>query len=297
MDWISALQQAKFDAVACVLVSIIEVEGSAPRGVGARLVVGADFQADTIGGGSLELKVIEHARQMLKADGQARSETHRFNLGQQLSQCCGGRVSLQFDVIPACQVQLHVFGAGHVAAAFASIVAQLPWHTTFYDSREDWLKPIALTPLQQGVIHTASLGVNAFSTVEQCPDKAYYVVMTHDHALDYELVEAILTRGDSRYCGLIASNSKAVSFKSRLRRKGFTDSELAQLTAPIGETISTGNLPMEVAVAAVVDILSHSQSFETSQAQTLLVDALESAKQPLMNKADNNVDNNVDNYE
>ncbi len=93
-------------------------------------------------------------------------------------------------------------------------------------------------------------------TVEQCPDRAYYLVMTHDHSLDYELVEAILTRGDCRYCGLIASSSKAKSFKSRLTRKGFTKTELSQLTAPIGQSITTGNLPMEIAVAAVADILT-----------------------------------------
>ena len=279
MDWISALQQAKADAVDCVLISIIEVDGSAPRGVGARLVVGAGFQADTIGGGSLEYKAIEHARQMLETDCHARSETRQFSLGKQLSQCCGGRVSLQFDVIPASQVQLHVFGAGHVAAALAGIVAQLPWHTTFYDSRTDWLKPIALIPVQQGVIQTTILGANPFLVVEQCSDNAHYLVMTHDHALDYELVEAILTRGDSRYCGLIASRSKAVSFKSRLQRKGFADAELAQLTAPIGQTVKTGNLPMEVAVAAVADILSCSQSLQAAQSQALLTDAFEPGEQ------------------
>lgn len=279
MDWISALQQAKSDAVACVLVSIVEVEGSAPRGVGARLVVGADFQADTIGGGSLEYKAIEHARRMLTADCLVRMETHRFSLGKQLSQCCGGRVTLQFDVIPAGQVQLHVFGAGHVAAALANIVAQLPWHTTFYDSRKDWLKPIASAITNQGVIHTETLGCKVFLAVEQCPDNAHYLVMTHDHALDYELIEAILTRGDSRYCGLIASGSKAASFKSRLQRKGFTDAELAQLTAPIGEAVKTGNLPMEVAVAAVADILSRSHSLQTRQVQALLQNDFEPGKQ------------------
>jgi len=260
MDWISALQQAKLDAVACVLVNIVEVEGSAPRGVGARMVVGADFQADTIGGGSLEHSVISRARKMLNTSANACSETHQFSLGKHFSQCCGGRVTLQFDVIPACSVQLHVFGAGHVATALASVTAQLPWHTTFYDAREEWLEPLAQVATQQGVIETKLLSANPFLVVEQCSDNAYYLVMTHDHALDYELVEAILTRGDSRYCGLIASKSKAASFKSRLQRKGFTDAELALLTTPIGETIKTGNLPMEVAVAAVADILSCSYS-------------------------------------
>jgi len=256
MDWISALQQAKSDAVACVLVSIVEVEGSAPRGVGARLVVGESFQADTIGGGSLEHNAIAHARNMLSASSSARSDRQQFSLGKHLSQCCGGRVTLQFDVIPASQVQLHVFGAGHVAKALAGIAAQLPWHTTFHDSREQWLNPIAQVNSRQGVIQTKLFADNPFLAVEQCPDNAHYLVMTHDHALDYDLVEAILTRGDSRYCGLIASRSKALSFTKRLQRKGFTDAELALLTSPIGEALKTGNLPMEVAVAAVSDILS-----------------------------------------
>jgi len=256
VDWINALGQAKANAMACVLVSIVDVDGSAPRGVGARLVVGREFQADTIGGGALEHKAIAHARTMLSHHQTAHTEQQQYSLGQALSQCCGGKVTLQFDYIPACQVRLVVFGAGHVAAALATVVAQLPWHTTFYDSRDSWLKPIQATPTQQGVIKTASLGNNPFLAVEQCPDNAYYLVMTHDHQLDYELVEAILSRGDSRYCGLIASRSKSVSFKNRLQRKGFTESELALLTAPIGQAIQTGNLPMEVAIAASADVLS-----------------------------------------
>lgn len=265
MNWIKALQEAQNTCEASVLVSIIKVEGSAPRSVGARMVVSKSLQADTIGGGSLEHQAIKHARQLLNADSTtARIESLSYSLGKALSQCCGGRVSLQYDVIPASPVSVVVFGAGHVAKAIATLAAQLPWHTRFVDSRQPWLDAIDAIRSQEGTVQTQLLNSNTFMAVEQCPDNAHYLVVTHDHALDYELVEAILTRGDSRYCGLIASKSKATSFKNRLLRKGFTDSELLQLTAPIGESITTGNLPMEIAVAAVTDIFKCRKAAQVS---------------------------------
>jgi xanthine dehydrogenase accessory factor len=108
-------------------------------------------------------------------------------------------------------------------------------------------------------MHFNQIDGNPFAAVEQCERDAYYVIMSHSHELDFELAEAVLTRGDAAYCGLIASSSKARSFKGRLARKGFSKSELQQLTAPLGQSIETGNLPMEVAVAAMADILTARQ--------------------------------------
>jgi xanthine/CO dehydrogenase XdhC/CoxF family maturation factor len=40
-----------------------------------------------------------------------------------------------------------------------------------------------------------------------------------------------------------------------LARKQFSEFEIAQLTAPIGKHVHAGNLPMEIAVAAVADLM------------------------------------------
>ncbi|TXH58550.1 MAG: hypothetical protein E6Q93_10390, partial [Burkholderiaceae bacterium] len=48
-----------------VLVEVSEALGSAPREAGARILVSATRCAGTVGGGHLELKAIERARQML----------------------------------------------------------------------------------------------------------------------------------------------------------------------------------------------------------------------------------------
>jgi xanthine dehydrogenase accessory factor len=221
---------------------------------------------DTLGGGALEHEAIEHAREILKAAVREPVITHRqFVLGSDLTQCCGGRVKLQFDCHWANDFILHVFGAGHVAQEVARLVQRLSCRAIFHDSRQEWLDKLtacidADTASSPTSVTTSVLSDNVFTAVEACRAGSYFVVMTHSHELDMELVEAILARADSRYCGLIASRSKALSFRNRLKRKGFTEDELAGLTAPLGQHFQTGNTPMEVAIAAVSDVL-HLRNF------------------------------------
>lgn len=261
MNWLSALSHNAEQNRSCVLVTIVESEGSAPRALGTRIVVTQSDVSDTLGGGALEHEAIAHARQLLETKTLAPVISHKqFVLGSDLTQCCGGRVKLQFDCQWANDFILHVFGAGHVAQEVARIVQRLPCRATFYDGREQWLDKlngcldIAAASFSMSVT-TAVLNENVYSCVETCSPGSYFLVMTHSHELDMELVEAILARGDARYCGLIASDSKAASFRSRLKRKGFTDAELAALTSPLGQHIRTGNTPMEVAIAALGDVL------------------------------------------
>ena len=261
MNWLSALSHYAAQNRSCVLVTIIESEGSAPRALGARIVVTQNDVSDTLGGGALEHQAIAHARQLLETKTLAPVISHKqFVLGSDLTQCCGGRVKLQFDCQWANDFILHVFGAGHVAQEVARVVQRLPCRATFHDGREQWLDKLngcldsAAASFSTSVT-TAVLSENVYSCVEMCEPGSYFLVMTHSHELDMELVEAILARGDARYCGLIASDSKAASFRSRLKRKGFNDAELANLTSPLGQHIQTGNTPMEVAVAALGDVL------------------------------------------
>jgi xanthine dehydrogenase accessory factor len=98
-EWIHALTTMQGKGLSAVLVSVASIKGSAPREPGAKMVVAADEIAGTIGGGHLEFKSIEIARDMLANGGEA--ALHRFPLGASLGQCCGGLVNLLFDPIPA----------------------------------------------------------------------------------------------------------------------------------------------------------------------------------------------------
>lgn len=79
---------------AAALITVHEVKGSAPREVGARMVVRPDgaFHG-TIGGGQLEFLMLDIAREML---GQGRGPARIVDqaLGPDLGQCCGGRVKI-----------------------------------------------------------------------------------------------------------------------------------------------------------------------------------------------------------
>lgn len=260
MNWLDALSQCAAQNLSCALITVIESEGSVPRVLGTRMVVTEKECNDTLGGGALEHEAIEHARDILKAAVRGPVITHRqFVLGSDLTQCCGGRVKLQFDCHWSNDFILHVFGAGHVAQEVARVVQRLSCRATFHDSRKEWLQKLnacldtdLTTPTS---VTTSVLSENVHAAVEDCQPGSYFMVMTHSHELDMELVEAILARADTRYCGLIASRSKALSFRNRLKRKGFTEDELMSLTAPLGQHFQTGNTPMEVAIAAVGDVL------------------------------------------
>lgn len=100
-DWLAALLAQTGPAV---LVTVAQAEGSVPREAGARMLVTATEQFDTIGGGHLELKACQLARDMLLLAADAPGSIkrlQRFPLGPSLGQCCGGAVSLAFERIDA----------------------------------------------------------------------------------------------------------------------------------------------------------------------------------------------------
>jgi xanthine dehydrogenase accessory factor len=100
VDWLTSLLDQSKPAV---LITVAQTEGSAPREPGAKMVVTADGQYDTIGGGHLELNACTFAREMLSSQPSVGNTRHleRFALGPTLGQCCGGVVYLVFERIDA----------------------------------------------------------------------------------------------------------------------------------------------------------------------------------------------------
>lgn len=248
-NWIDAMARLSRENIGFVLVTVVETEGSVPRGVESKMVVTADRIHDSIGGGNLEFEAVNLARGLLEKN-QPATQSRVFSLGKDLTQCCGGKVTLLFECFPPCRFNIVLFGAGHVSRALITLLSELPCRVRWVDSRAD-IFPLPVAPN----VETVAMQ-NPFAAVESCPDGACYLVMTHSHEIDFELCEAILTRGDSRYCGLIGSKSKGAKFRSRLGKKGFTDRELDRLTCPIGLETIAGKTPMEVAVSVAGQLLA-----------------------------------------
>ena len=100
--WGSGIWAAVAEALeaegAAALVTVIRVEGSAPREAGARLVVRPSGAfSGTIGGGELEFQAIAAARKALAAADGPQTVRRNFALGPELGQCCGGRSDLLIE--------------------------------------------------------------------------------------------------------------------------------------------------------------------------------------------------------
>ncbi|WP_035881651.1 xanthine dehydrogenase accessory protein XdhC [Cupriavidus metallidurans] len=86
--------------VPVAMVTIVEVKGSAPREAGIRMLVTADDLVGTIGGGHLEWRGMDIAREMIAKGGTGEQRRiERIPLGPALGQCCGGVVRLAFEVL------------------------------------------------------------------------------------------------------------------------------------------------------------------------------------------------------
>ena len=246
-----------------VLVTVVDVRGSVPRGSGTRMLVFADDFAATIGGGHLEFQAIAHARQLLKDAGGALQVRHV--LGPSLGQCCGGSVDLGFERVGAADAArlaaalaparqpLALFGGGHVGRAIVNTLAPLPFAVRWIDSRDE-IFPEAVA---EGVECEHSSPVQA--AVADLAPGSRVLIMSFSHAEDLDIVIACLRRirerQDLPFVGLIGSKTKWATFRHRLEDRGFTAAEIDRITCPIGIAGITGKEPEVIAIAVAAQLL------------------------------------------
>jgi len=247
-----------------ILVTVARTEGSVPREVGAWMTVTADGLAGTVGGGHLEFDAIARARAALEG-GELDAEL-RYPLGPSLGQCCGGVVWLRFERVAAGedlsarlqrgpQRRVALFGAGHVGDAIARIARDLPLALHWIDSRDGQFP--AEPPAWGWRQEVCSPAADAVDDLQ--PGSAV-LVMTHNHAEDFDILVACLRRqrerGDLPFIGMIGSKTKWASFRQRLAARGFTDAERDRVTCPIGVPGVAGKQPAVIAVAVLAQILA-----------------------------------------
>jgi xanthine dehydrogenase accessory factor len=236
-----------------VRIEITHVIGSAPRGPGAAMIVSAGGYTGTIGGGALEWALIATAREMLIAGDHCKEIEQA--LGPEIGQCCGGRVRAVLTRVidadlrqiraPAPRPTVYIFGAGHVGAALARALAPLPIAVTIIDQRTALLAPLTAFGL------TIETALPEADVVAAAAGSAF-VVATHEHALDFLIVEAAIRRGDAAYVGMIGSTSKRAVLAGRLAATGLSD---ATLICPIGAGDTKDKRPEIIAATTAAELV------------------------------------------
>lgn len=145
--------------------------------------------------------------------------------------------------------EVWLYGAGHVGQALAGMLVQLPLKLLWQDSRPG---QIAAAAAEYSRVQPAP---DLVRSVAEAAPGTHFMVMTHDHGLDYELCRAVLLRADAAWLGLIGSHSKGARFRSRLRRDGLRAQLIERLVCPIGVTGIKSKWPAAIAVAIAAQLM------------------------------------------
>ena len=259
--WIQRLQREP-----AVCITVHSTRGSVPREAGTWMLVFAQGEWGTIGGGHLEFEAMASARALLSGSAMETEPLEkRFVLGPSLGQCCGGEVVVQLARVTAQDIArlqqshqrrlqpLALFGGGHVGKALVQVLAPLPFAVRWIDSRDE-IFPNDIAPQidceHSNPVHAA--------VADLVPNSAV-LIMSFSHAEDLDVVMACLLRqrekADLPYVGLIGSATKWASFRSRLRARGFSETECDHVTSPIGVPGIFGKEPEVIAVAVAAQLL------------------------------------------
>lgn len=247
--WFDCLPELHRKGDGYVVVTVIGAIGSTPRDSGTKMVVDSEHTYDTIGGGHLEFKAIAKAREMLAGNVSTQQLEH-FPLAAKLGQCCGGQATLLFEFFAPQGAVLALFGAGHVGKALVSILGDLPLRVKWIDNREQEFPAYLPSNVQQVLTEDPVAEVNTL------PSNSFYLIMTHNHGLDFDIVSEVIKRGDSHYLGVIGSDNKAKRFRQRLAHRDFSEQQIAHMRSPVGLPEVPGKLPMEVAVSIAGELIA-----------------------------------------
>jgi len=154
------------------------------------------------------------------------------------------------DAILAPRAHLMLFGAGHVGAAIVRALAELPCRVTWVDERDDQFPAavpsnvtVEATDIPEALVERAAPGTT-------------FLVMTHSHALDLRLSNAILSRPGQDWFGLIGSSTKRRQFEHRLRERGVDHARIDAMVCPIGLPGIAGKAPAVIAASCAAQLLT-----------------------------------------
>lgn len=271
-QWSKALADTIESGQAAVLVTQIDDRGSSPRSRGTKMVVTLDKVVESLGGGNLEYDAVSYARELIHQGVDGVFEKP-YTLNSSVGQCCGGEVRVLFEVFNASLVQLYLFGAGHVAQALVPILAGLGFNVHWIDDRDELFT------------HSIPPGVNRVErdpvdVAASLPRRAWSLIMTHDHQLDFELVLAALNC-EFDYLGMIGSNTKARRFMQRLDQRGIAEFDKARIDTPIGLPDLKTKTPTEIAVSIAADLMYKRQQHSSDVAVEPKINSELPSVQPL----------------
>jgi len=239
------------------LVTIVSAAGSTPREEGAKMLVKTDGSIlGTIGGGSLESRVIEEA---IKVIGQGKPKRLHISMTAKEVEAegmlCGGEVEVFIEPILT-PPTLYIFGGGHISLPLARMGKLLGFKIAVIDDRAEFANADRF-PEADSILAGDFAKVFPRLKIDK---SSYIVIVTRNHQYDDMVLEwAVGTK--AKYIGMIGSKAKTKAVFSHLLTKGITKERLDRVHAPIGLEIKA-QTPEEIAVSILAEIIKVRRSPE-----------------------------------
>lgn len=238
--------------VSFVLVTMLSSRGHAPQDPGAKAIVSCEgLLSGTVGGGKVEAKAIEHAKNLLNHETQkAEPQVHTWNLQNDVGMTCGGEVTFLFETFHSKTWPLVIFGAGHISQALVRTLLPLPCQIKVVDTRPEWLERLPEdSRIQKILVEDSTLAL------QNCSEKDFFLVMTRGHATDMPVLKEIYARfPNAPYVGVIGSDVKAIKIRNELKSLSMSPSWIEKLHCPMGLDFGS-NHPYEIALSIAAEVL------------------------------------------
>lgn len=233
-----------------VLVTLVNIKGSAPQVEGAKMLVTCDgLFWGTVGGGKIEAHSIQYAQDLLSESKSAHSQT--WNLQKDIGMSCGGEVTMFFDVNQSLKWRVAIFGAGHVAQELCRVLTTWSCQVSVFDTRAEWLERL---PSSDNI--DKKLCVNMSEEVAALPAGTFLLTITHGHDADLPILVAAFKRAsDFSFIGVIGSTIKANKIKISLLEAGAAKEQVNKLVCPMGLPIGNST-PSEIAISIGAQLLA-----------------------------------------
>lgn len=266
------------------LVTLIGVDGSTPRALGAQMAVSQDGRAiGSFTGGCLEGVVTSEALRVMETNKRA---IIRFGKGSRFFDIvlpCGSGLDLHFEPAPnerrlkqvlECQkerkpaaiaLEMSLGAEGGVRPRESQSDSErefVRWYlprTRLLVAGDSPAAPILASLAEQADLDVVRVPQSHTTTDCQTFDRWTGVAMLfHDHAKEDSLLTQAL-RSDCFYIGALGSHGTHKARLSRLSDVGFTSNELNRIRSPIG-LMPGAKSPVELAVSALAEIIDEARS-------------------------------------
>lgn len=257
-----------------VNVILTNIKGSAPQEIGAKMLCDKNgLLFGTVGGGKIEAKCIEYAKNLLEKNNEQNfynSLVKIWDLQKDVGMTCGGKVWLFFELYNFNKKwEIAIFGAGHIAQELVPLLSKLDCNLTCIDHRQEWLDKIDdNSNLSKKLINEDDYENVAYNL----KNKNYVISVSQGHAKDLPILKGLLTyytenKIKPTFLGVIGSDSKLKKLKKDLQNFNIDSKLFPYITCPLGlkyqanykdriKNFKVGkNIPVEIAVSITAQLL------------------------------------------